>query len=106
MKFCSECGSAQIQTRVPEGDGRPRLVCGDCGTIHYQNPRLIVGCLVIHDGKMLLLKRTIEPRANKWNLPAGFMENGETVMAGAAREVWEEANAEVEIIKLHTVYTV
>ena len=106
MKFCSNCGSSQITHTIPDGDNRLRYVCTACGTVHYQNPKIVVGCLVIHENKLMLCRRQIEPRAGKWNLPAGFMENNETVMDGAMREVREEANAEVEILQLHTVYSV
>jgi ADP-ribose pyrophosphatase YjhB (NUDIX family) len=82
---------------VPAGDHLPRHVCESCGVIHYQNPRLIVGCVPEQDGKILLCRRAIEPRRGYWTIPAGFMENGETLQAGAARESMEEALAKVEI---------
>lgn len=105
MKFCSSCGSG-VSERVPEGDDRLRHVCDQCETIHYDNPRVIVGCIVEHDNKILLCKRAIEPRANYWTLPAGFMENGETTLQGAARETWEEARAEVEEQQLYRLFDV
>ena len=91
---------------VPDGDERERLVCKDCGFIHYENPRVIVGSVVVHDGKFLLCKRAIEPRKGFWTLPAGFLELGETTAAGAKREAWEEARAEIEIDALLAVYDV
>ena len=103
MKFCSVCGSPDIAMRVPEGDNLPRYVCGNCGTIHYQNPKIVVGCLPEWQGQVLLCKRAIEPRYGLWTLPAGFLENAETVPAGAIRETLEEANARVEIDDLYTV---
>jgi ADP-ribose pyrophosphatase YjhB (NUDIX family) len=103
MKFCSVCGSPDIALRVPEGDNLPRYVCGNCGTIHYQNPKIVVGCLPEWQGQVLLCKRAIEPRYGLWTLPAGFLENAETVPAGAIRETLEEANARVEIDDLYTV---
>jgi ADP-ribose pyrophosphatase YjhB (NUDIX family) len=81
-------------------------VCPACGTIHYQNPKLIVGCVAEHDGRILLCRRAIEPRLGYWTIPAGFMENGETLQAGAAREAAEEAEAEVEIGSLLAVVNV
>lgn len=83
--------------RIPPGDQLPRYVCEACGTIHYQNPRLIVGCVPEHEGRILLCRRAIEPRLGFWTVPAGFMENGETLQQAAARESQEEALAEVEI---------
>jgi ADP-ribose pyrophosphatase YjhB (NUDIX family) len=103
MKFCSHCGSARIALRIPEGDTLPRFVCPDCGTVHYQNPKVVVGCLPEWEGRVLLCKRAIEPRYGLWTLPAGFLENGETIVAGALRETVEEARAHVEPGELYTV---
>lgn len=102
MKFCPQCGSEVIH-RVPPGDNRERAVCGACNTIHYSNPKIVVGCVPEFEGKILLCKRAIEPRRGYWTLPAGFMENGETTSDGAARETLEEACAEVEMAELYTV---
>ncbi|MDH4072790.1 MAG: NUDIX hydrolase [Gammaproteobacteria bacterium] len=96
MKYCSSCG-ATVARLIPEGDSRERWVCGACGTIHYQNPKIVVGCVPEKDGRILLCRRAIEPRYGYWTVPAGFMEIGETLAAGAARETMEEACAEVTI---------
>lgn len=96
MKFCNKCG-ARVALRTPEGDHLPRYVCAACGTIHYENPRLVVGCVPEHAGRILLCRRAIEPRRGYWTIPAGFMENDETLQQAAARESREEALAEVEI---------
>ena len=97
MKFCSNCGHEVVVT-IPPGDHLPRFVCEHCGTIHYQNPRIIAGCIAEWQGGILLCRRAIEPRAGFWTLPAGFMENHETTEQAAAREAAEEALADVEII--------
>ncbi len=102
MNFCSHCG-ARLAIRVPPGDNLPRFVCDGCGTVHYQNPRLIVGCVPEHEGRILLCRRAIKPRLGYWTVPAGFMENGETLQEAAARESREEALAEVEIGSLLAV---
>jgi ADP-ribose pyrophosphatase YjhB (NUDIX family) len=96
MNYCSQCG-APVVLRIPPGDHLPRHVCDACGTIHYQNPRLVVGCVPEHAGRILLCRRAIEPRLGFWTVPAGFMENGETLQQAAARESHEEAQARVEI---------
>ncbi|MEM8547577.1 MAG: NUDIX hydrolase [Pseudomonadota bacterium] len=96
MKYCSNCGG-RVMRAVPEGDTHERWVCPDCGAIHYQNPNIVVGCVPERDGQILLCKRAIEPRYGFWTVPAGFMELGETMAEGAARETLEEAGAEVEI---------
>jgi ADP-ribose pyrophosphatase YjhB (NUDIX family) len=103
MKFCSHCGSDRLEFRIPEGDTLPRFVCANCGTIHYQNPKIVVGCLPEWNGQVLLCKRAIEPRHGLWTLPAGFLENGETLPGGAIRETLEEANARVELEDLYTL---
>jgi ADP-ribose pyrophosphatase YjhB (NUDIX family) len=105
MKFCSNCGHAVV-LRVPEGDTRPRHVCDSCGTIHYVNPRNVVGTIPVWEDKVLLCKRAIEPRYGFWTLPAGFMEIGETTAQGAARETLEEAGARVRMGELFSMMNV
>lgn len=102
MNFCNQCG-ARVELRTPEGDHLPRYVCTACGTIHYENPRLVVGCVPEHDGRILICKRAIEPRRGFWTIPAGFMENDETLQQAAARESQEEALADVRIGSLLSV---
>ncbi len=105
MKFCSLCG-APVEQRTPAGDNRQRYVCTGCGAVHYQNPRNVVGCVVEDAGKILLCRRSIEPRAGYWTVPAGFLELGETLSAGAARETREEACAEVDLGSLFAVVNI
>ena len=96
MKFCSNCGEP-VSLKTPAGDTKDRWVCDACTIVHYQNPKIVVGCVPERDGKILLCKRAIEPRHGFWTVPAGFMELGETIAQGAARETLEEACAEVRI---------
>ena len=103
MKFCSQCGNPVVQ-RIPDGDNGPRFVCDNCQTVHYQNPRIIAGCLPVWQDRILLCRRAIQPRRGYWTLPAGFMENGETMEAAARRETWEEACARVESLQLYTLF--
>ena len=102
MNFCNQCG-AKVEFRIPPGDHLPRHICDACGTIHYLNPRLVVGCVPEHEGRILLCRRAIEPRRGFWTVPAGFMENGETLQQAAARESYEEALARVEIGSLLSI---
>ncbi|WP_417449488.1 NUDIX hydrolase [Kordiimonas sp.] len=95
-----------FEKRVPDGDERERLVCSDCGFIHYENPRIIAGAVVEHAGKILLCRRAIFPQKGRWTIPAGFLENGEAPDEGAAREAYEEATANIEITDLLAVYSV
>lgn len=105
MNYCSECGD-RVTFRVPAGDTLPRYVCNQCETIHYQNPKLVVGALAEWEDKVLLCKRAIEPRYGYWTLPAGFMENQESTSEGAVRETLEEANARIEIGPMYTLINV
>lgn len=102
MKFCSQCG-AEIIVKVPESDDRERYVCTQCETIHYQNPKIVAGCIPEWEDRILLCKRAIEPRYGRWTLPAGFMELGETTLEAAVRETQEEANARVDVLDLYMV---
>jgi len=104
VKFCAAC-SAPLTLRTPEGDNRKRQVCTRCDFIHYQNPRIIGGALVIHEEKVLLCRRAIEPRKGYWTLPAGFLECGETLEEGASRETLEESLAEISIDGLYAVFS-
>ncbi len=103
MNFCSHCGGP-VALSVPRGDTVPRYVCPACTTIHYQNPKMVVGTIPEWEDKILLCRRAIQPKHGLWTLPAGFMENGETTAEGAIRETWEEALARVEIGALYTLY--
>ncbi|MEY4582008.1 MAG: hypothetical protein RL701_6711 [Pseudomonadota bacterium] len=96
MKFCNLC-AAPVERRVPVGEDRERYVCSTCGTIHYENPRMVVGCIIEEQGQILLCKRAIEPRYGFWTLPAGFLELEESTVQGAVRETHEEAGAHVQV---------
>jgi ADP-ribose pyrophosphatase YjhB (NUDIX family) len=91
-----------VSFRIPEGDTLPRFVCDSCQTIHYLNPKMVVGCIPEWEDRILLCRRAIEPRYGLWTLPAGFLENNETAPAGAMRETLEEAQARVEVGDLYT----
>ena len=103
MKYCSNCGTA-VELRIPEGDTLPRYVCSACKVIHYQNPKIVVGCIPEWEDRILLCRRAIEPRLGLWTMPSGFMENAETLVQGAERETLEEANARVEMGDLYSIY--
>jgi len=103
MKFCHQCAGPLI-LRIPQDDDKPRHCCSECDTIFYLNPKNVVGTLPFFEDKVLLCKRAIQPRIEKWTLPAGYMENGESSLDGAIRETTEEAGACV-IVKGDSLYT-
>ena len=103
MKFCSQCGSS-VELLVPQGDSLPRHVCAQCGAIHYLNPKVVVGCVPSWEERILLCRRAIQPRHGLWTLPAGFLENDETTIEGAARETLEEAQARVRVAQLYALF--
>ena len=107
MNFCPICSSAEIIKTIPDDDNRERDVCQSCGEIFYVNPNIVTGVLPYNDqGEILLCKRSIEPRDGFWTLPAGFLENGESIQEGAERETLEEAKLHVSDVKLFTILSV
>ena len=105
MRYCPSC-SAVLERRRPDGDDRDRHVCPACGTVHYENPKIVVGSVCTLGDRLLLCRRAIPPREGYWTIPAGYMELGETAEAGAVREAWEEARARIELDGLLAVYSV
>ncbi len=105
MNFCSHC-AAPVRLEIPAGDNRPRFVCTRCTRVHYQNPKIVAGCIPTWEDKILLCRRAIEPKIGLWTLPAGFMENGESVAQAAARETAEEAGAVVTQPELYGIYSI
>ena len=105
MNYCTQCGT-HVELRILEGDSHLRHVCPQCGEIHYQNPKVIVGCIAEWEQRILLCRRAIEPCYGLWTLPAGFMENGESTTQAALRETYEEACARVSIERLFALINI
>ena len=105
MKYCPNC-AAPVSSIIPDGDNRLRDVCTQCHSVHYQNPKIIAGCIVEYEQKILLCKRAIEPRLGLWTIPAGFLENNETTAEGASRETYEESKAQVDQLELFCLYNI
>ena len=103
LQYCPRCGAPLIVRLLPTED-RPRLVC-DRGHILYVNPKLVVGVIPERRGRILLLRRAIEPRHGFWTYPGGFMEIDESVEEAATREALEETGVEVRISGLVGVYS-
>lgn len=94
-RFCTRCGSPLV-SRIPAGDSRERLCCDNCGFVHYDNPKVLVACMMSWQGRALWLRRANAPHAGLWGMPMGFMEVGETPRAAAARELREETLVDVD----------
>ncbi len=105
MNYCSECGH-KVVNKIPPGDTTSRFMCESCNIVHYQNPKVIAGCIAQWQGKVLLCKRAIEPRIGSWTVPAGYMENGETMERAALRETREETGADVRLDVLYSVFDI
>lgn len=103
LKYCPACGAPLVARLIPTED-RPRLMC-DRGHILYVNPKMIVGVIPERRGRILLMRRAIEPRYGAWTFPGGFLEIDETVEECAAREAREETGAEVEVLDIVGVYS-
>lgn len=101
VKFCSRCGAEMVTRQV--GD-KPRRVCGQCGFIHFTDPKVGVGVLVVQEGRLLLVRRTMKPEIGKWSIPAGYLDAGEDPKATAVREAFEETGLRVTIERLIDVY--
>src|ERR1700692_4622421 len=95
MKYCSECGAAVARQWIHQ-DGRERYVCLSCDRVHCQNPRVIVSCVVAVGQRILMCRRSQEPARGQWVLPSGFLECGETLEQGAARETFEETGVSLD----------
>jgi ADP-ribose pyrophosphatase YjhB (NUDIX family) len=104
VSYCVECGG-QLAEQWVSVEERTRLVCQQCGYIHYLNPKVVAATLPVIDGKVVLIRRGIEPRRGAWSYPAGYVELGETVEEAARRETREEACLRVDLVRLLNVYT-
>jgi ADP-ribose pyrophosphatase YjhB (NUDIX family) len=91
---------------IPEGDNRERTICAECGYILYDNPKIVVGSVARWGDRILLCRRSIDPRRGFWTLPAGYLELNEATGAGAEREAWEEAQAQITIDGLLAIYDI
>ncbi len=105
INFCCLCG-APMETKIPIDDDHTRSVCTQCAHVHYENPKMVVGCIPVSREKILMCKRNIEPRKGKWTLPAGYLETNESVQDGAARETLEETKAEVLVIDPYRLFNI
>ena len=94
-----------MEFKVPEGDNLKRYYCPECDTIFYTNPNVVVGALCIRNKKILMAKRNINPRKGLWTLPAGFMENAETLQDGALRETFEETGSKAKVKMPYTLFS-
>lgn len=104
--YCCCCGQHSLERSIPAGDTHERLLCGACGHIYYDNPKVIAGAIIEQEGRLLLCQRGIPPKVGTWTLPAGFMERGESVEEAAYREVWEETGIHTNILSPYSIFSV
>nr|WP_320190164.1 NUDIX hydrolase [uncultured Desulfobacter sp.] len=105
IKFCTQCGHAMTR-QVPQDDDHVRAVCESCGHVHYENPKMVVGTIPVFQDRILMCKRNIEPRKGCWTLPAGYLENEESVQQGAVRETLEETRVKVRILAPYRMFNI
>lgn len=105
IKFCTQCGHP-ITRQIPEDDDHVRAVCDSCGHVHYENPKMVVGTIPVLQDRILMCKRNIEPKKGCWTLPAGYLENEESVQQGAERETLEETRAQVRILSPYRMFNI
>ena len=96
-KFCPRC-AAVVERRTVEGKTRP--ICSQCGRIIYHDPKVTAATVVEREGKVLMVRRAVEPGLGLWSLPAGYVDRGEVVERAAEREVLEETGLEVRVTDL------
>jgi ADP-ribose pyrophosphatase YjhB (NUDIX family) len=99
--FCMRCGARLVRIRM---EGRLRPVCRRCGWIHFKNPASASAVAIVSKRRVVLVKRKVPPHVGSWCLPAGFQEYDEGPEETAVREVKEETNLDVRILKLHKVF--
>jgi ADP-ribose pyrophosphatase YjhB (NUDIX family) len=96
IKFCPLCGGT-MEFRIVMPDNKRLKTCTQCGFVHFPQPKLVAGCLVVNDGAALLLRRGNEPRRGKWTFPGGYVDWGETMATAAQRETLEEVGMHIQI---------
>ncbi|MDP6957977.1 MAG: NUDIX hydrolase [Planctomycetota bacterium] len=94
--YCIKCAGS-MEKKVPKGESRERSICSECGYIHYLDPKIACGTIPEYEGKLVLIRRKIDPRAGYWSFPCGFMEIDETTSEAAIRETKEETGLEVKL---------
>jgi ADP-ribose pyrophosphatase YjhB (NUDIX family) len=103
-RFCPVCGG-NLNLLALKDHEPPRLVCSRCQFIFYQDPKVVACAIIEMAGRIILLKRSIQPQKGKWVMPGGYVDRGEEVSAAAIRETREECGLETRITKLHGVYS-
>lgn len=104
-RYCPRCGGV-LESRVVKAGDRERLICSTCAFVFYIDPKLAVGT-IIHDplGRVVLVRRAIEPGYGKWVFPGGYVDRGEEVVAAAIREAREECGLHVRLGRLLNIYS-
>ena len=105
FRFCPSCGGSLASRSLKSGDP-DRLVCERCGFVFYLDPKVAVGTIIADaDGRIVLVKRAIEPGYGKWVFPGGYVDRGELVLGAAVREAREECGLDVRLDALVDIYS-
>jgi ADP-ribose pyrophosphatase YjhB (NUDIX family) len=103
-KYCPRCGAA-LEERYLEAEKHVRKICAGCGFIFYMNPKVVAGTIPRQDGRIWLVRRSIEPSWGSWTFPGGYVDLGEQVSEAAIRETYEETLLHVRLDSLLNVYS-
>jgi ADP-ribose pyrophosphatase YjhB (NUDIX family) len=102
--YCPVCGGP-LDTKTLKPEEPDRLVCSKCSFVFYLDPKVVACSIVEMDGRIVLLKRAIDPQKGKWVLPGGYVDRGEEVKAAALRETEEECGLKIRIKELLGLYS-
>ena len=93
-KFCQRCGHKLAEKQV---ERRVRPYCPDCGHVVFLDPKVAAVVLISANGKLVMVRRGIEPALGRWSFPSGYVDRGEVVEDAAVREVREETGLDVTL---------
>jgi 8-oxo-dGTP diphosphatase len=104
-RFCPRCGG-ELELRRLKTTEPARLVCPRCSFVFYLDPKIAVGTIIhTSGGRLVLVRRAIEPGYGKWVFPGGYVDRGEPLTTAAIREAREECGLDVRLDGLVNIYS-